>query len=150
MSLTLVEPMAYSVALDRPAVQKSVEQLTEHWYNGPRDPGAFLEGFFELMGIESKLPTPLPAPLEHATRLLMECRPPWTAEIQLDELARHRLRTLVVSGGHSPVFDAVCETLSERLGAERAVVAGAQHAVPRVGAAFNDRLERFLSDGAGG
>ena len=145
-SLTLVEPMAYSVALDNPAVKRSVDELTRHWTEGPDDPHEFLEGFLGLMGLPGGLPKPLPAALEHATRLLMRCSPPWTAEVPLDRLAELNLRTLVISGGHSELFDAVCDRLEERLVAERAVIPGAQHAVPRVGPPFNERLERFLSE----
>ena len=38
-----------------------------------------LEGFFELMGLQAKLPDPLPPALDTSTRLLMRCRYPWTA-----------------------------------------------------------------------
>ena len=51
---------------------------------------------------------------------------------------------LVVSGGHDPAFDAVCDVLEQRLGAERAVIPGAGHSVQRTGAPFNERLETFL------
>jgi len=51
---------------------------------------------------------------------------------------------LVVSGGHSEPFDAVCDVLEERLGAERAVFPGAGHAVQRLGEPFNDVLADFV------
>jgi hypothetical protein len=51
---------------------------------------------------------------------------------------------LVVSGGHSPAFDAVCDVLEERLGAERAVLPGAGHSVQRLGTPFNERLTSFV------
>ena len=56
-------------------------------------------------------------------------RYPWTAEIPLDALAQTPFPKLVVSGGHSEAFDAVCDVLEERLGAERAVLPGNGHAV---------------------
>ena len=52
-------------------------------------------------------------------------RPPWEAEIPLDELAAAPFPKLVVSGAHNAAFDAVCDVLEERLGAERAVLPGA-------------------------
>jgi hypothetical protein len=34
--------------------------------------------------------------------------------------------------------------LAERIGAERAAILGAGHAIPRTGTPFNERLETFL------
>ncbi len=75
-------------------------------------------------------------------------RPPWEAEIPLDALAAPPFPTLVVSGGHDPAFDAVCDVLERRLGAERAVIPGAGHSVQRTGAQFNEHLEAFLAAAA--
>ena len=63
----------------------------------------------------------------------------------LDDIAAKPYRKLVMSGGHSEAFDAVCDVLEERLGAERVVLRGAGHAVPRLGAPFNDVLESFVT-----
>ena len=49
-----------------------------------------------------------------------------------------------MSGGHSPVFDAVCDVLERELGAERAVLPGAGHAAQRA-PGFNEVLEDFLA-----
>jgi len=46
--------------------------------------------------------------------------------------------------GTIPAFDAVCDVLEERLGAERAVITGVGHSVQRTGAPFNERLEALL------
>jgi len=70
-------------------------------------------------------------------------RAPWEAEIPFDELAAASFPKLVVSGGHSPAFDAVCNVLEQKLGADRAVLSGAGHSIPRV-PGFNERLEEFL------
>jgi hypothetical protein len=50
----------------------------------------------------------------------------------------------VISGAHSEVFEAVCDALASAIGAERAVVSGRGHTIPWCGAAYNERLERFL------
>jgi pimeloyl-ACP methyl ester carboxylesterase len=136
--------MAYSVALDQEDVRRSVEQVGAYFTGNPSGTREFLEGFFQLMGLQAKLPDPLPPALDRTTRLLMRCRFPWTAEFALDDLARAPFRSLVISGGHSPVFESICDVLADRLGAERAVIPGAGHSVPRIGAPFNDRLESFL------
>jgi pimeloyl-ACP methyl ester carboxylesterase len=143
-SLTLVEPMAYYVALDQEHVRQSVEQVGAYFARTDAAPRDFLGGFFQLMGVQANLPDPLPRGLETATRLLMRCRYPWTAKIPLDDLGDVGFRTLVVSGGHSSVFETICDVLATRLGADRQVIRGAGHSVPRTGAPFNERLESFL------
>ena len=50
----------------------------------------------------------------------------------------------MISGNHSPAFEAVCDVLEERLGAERAVLPGAGHSVQRLGAPFNKLLSEFV------
>ena len=143
-SLTVVEPPAFGVARGDPDVESFIERTVRHWQTGPSDPEGFLAGFLDLVGSRSRFPTPLPAPLEQNTRLLMVERAPWEAVIPLADLAAAGFPKLVVSGGHSRAFDAVCDVLEDRLGAERAVIPGARHSVPRVGKPFNDRLEAFL------
>lgn len=143
-SLTVIEPPAFGVAKGDPAVDKLVRGLKELWEEGPREPDTFLRSFLELTGSAYRPPSPLPPPFERGARLLMVERGSWEAEIPLDDLARAPFPKLVVSGGHHPAFEAVCDVLEERLGSERAVIPGAGHSVQRTGAPFNERLEAFL------
>jgi hypothetical protein len=71
-------------------------------------------------------------------------RGPWEARPPLDELAAAPFPKLVVSGGWSPAFDAVCDVLEERLAAERAVLPGMGHNAQLLGAPFNDVLRAFV------
>jgi pimeloyl-ACP methyl ester carboxylesterase len=64
--------------------------------------------------------------------------------IPLEELARTPYPKLVVSGGHSEAFEAVCDVLGERLGAERVVLPGAGHSIQRLGGPFNRLLAEFV------
>jgi hypothetical protein len=66
------------------------------------------------------------------------------AEIPLDALKRTSFPRLVTSGGHHPVFEAICDVIQRELKTERAIIRGAGHGVPRTGAPFNERLEAFL------
>jgi hypothetical protein len=70
-------------------------------------------------------------------------RPPWEAEIPLDALGAAPFPKLVVSGAHDPAFDAVCDVLETRLGAERAVLPGAGHSLARA-PGYPQRLLEFL------
>jgi hypothetical protein len=67
-------------------------------------------------------------------------RPVWESDLPLAELAAARFPKLVVSGGHSAGFEAICDDLAERIGASRAVAAGAGHEVQFTGRALNERL----------
>jgi hypothetical protein len=70
-------------------------------------------------------------------------RMPSEAEIPLDRLSAAPFPKLVVSGAHSAAFDAVCDMLEQRLGAERAVLPGAGHSLMRA-PGYADVLRRFL------
>ena len=66
--------------------------------------------------------------------------PVWYSDLPLAELAAARPPRLVVSGGHNRGFDAICDDRAERIGASRAVVAGAGHEVQFTGPPLNERL----------
>ena len=75
---------------------------------------------------------------------LMRERGPWEAEIALAELAALRLPTLVVSGAHSPAYEAICDVLERELHAERVVIPGHGHN-PQLSPAFTDALSDFVA-----
>jgi pimeloyl-ACP methyl ester carboxylesterase len=144
-SLTVFEPPALGLAAGNPDVDRLVENLREHWENGPREPRAFLLGFYErVAGRVVELPDPLPPDLEQGARTLMVERYPWEADPPLAAIAAAPYPKLVVSGGWSPAFNAVCDVLEERLGAERAVLPGAGHN-PQAAPGCNERLLEFLT-----
>ena len=74
-------------------------------------------------------------------------RSPDEAVIPLEELAATPFPKLVVSGGHSAAFDAVCDVLEARLGAERAVLPGAGHSLPRA-PGYNETVVAFVERAA--
>jgi pimeloyl-ACP methyl ester carboxylesterase len=142
-SLTVIEPPAFGVARGDPAADEFMARTAQHWTSGPRDPAEFLSSFLALVG--SSIPPGNFAPeLLQGARTLMVERSPAEAVIPFDELAAAPFPKLVVSGGHSPAFDAVCDVLEERLGAERAVLPGAGHSVQRLGEPFNELLASFV------
>lgn len=139
-SLTVVEPPAFGLAPGAPGFAAVKEQYAR----GPEtEPREHLARFLELVGSAIRLPDELPPQLERGARLLQVERGPWEAEIPLEELARKPYPKLVVSGGHSPMFDAVVDVLVERLGAEHAILPGAGHSAQRA-PGFNERLGDFL------
>jgi pimeloyl-ACP methyl ester carboxylesterase len=142
-SLTVSEPPAFRVARGHAAVERLVEDLRAFVAAGPHEPAEYLRGFLAAVGSSTLLSEPLPPELEQGARAAMAERPPWEAEIPLDALARTTFPKLVISGAHHPAFDAVCDVLEERLPAERAVLPGAGHSVPRA-PGYAERLETFL------
>jgi pimeloyl-ACP methyl ester carboxylesterase len=141
-SLAVLEPPAFGVAPEHPAVSSLIDELAPLW---PTDlpPEEFLRAFVERVGAEFNAPSPLPPEVEASVRAMMVERAPWEAEIPFDELAAAPYPKLVVSGAHNEAFDAVCDVLEEKLGAERAVLPGAGHSIPRA-PGFTERLEEFL------
>jgi pimeloyl-ACP methyl ester carboxylesterase len=141
-SLTVLEPPAFGVARGHPAV----EEFLEHFVDGvPQEPRAYLEFFLPLAGSDLRLADPLPEWLEAGGRAAIAERSPDQAVVPFDEIAAAPFPKLVVSGGHSAAFDAVCDVLEERLRGQRAVLPGAGHSIPRVGEPLNALLGAFAT-----
>jgi pimeloyl-ACP methyl ester carboxylesterase len=141
-SLTVLEPPAFGAAIEVPVVKRLVDDLKPLWpTNLP--PVQFLRRFIETIGAEFKAPSPLPPEVEASVRALMVERAPWEAVVPFAELAAASFPKLVVSGAHSEAFDAVCDALESGLAADRAVVAGAGHSIPRA-PGFSEVLVDFV------
>ena len=138
-SLTVSEPPAFGVARGDPAVEELMANF-EHVPAGPRE---YLEFFLPLVGSAIQIPDPLPPQLEQGARAAMAERLPSEAVIPFDELRAAPFPKLVISGGHHAAFDAVCNVMEERLGAERAVLSGAGHSLPRA-PGYNEVLISFV------
>jgi pimeloyl-ACP methyl ester carboxylesterase len=143
-SLTVLEPPAFAVAAGQSPVDQLISELSPLWPSNLK-PEPFLREFVDRIGAGPyNAPSPLPPHVEASVRALMVERAPWEAEIPFETLAAAPFPKLIVSGAHSPAFEAVCDVLEARLGAERAVVAGAGHSLPRA-PGFNDVLVDFVS-----
>jgi pimeloyl-ACP methyl ester carboxylesterase len=145
-SLTLIEPPAFALALDDPAVARLAEELRALWDRaGSMEPAAFLSEFSSrIIGRRLSPTMELPPDVEQGVRTLMVERLPSEADPPLAELARAPFPKLVVSGGHSAAFEAVCDVLEERLGAERAELRGAAHNAQQA-PGFNELLAAFFA-----
>lgn len=145
-SLTVSEPGSLRVAAGTPVVDEMIAN-GEILYSDPGriPPEAFLRLFRSGAGSARETPDELPDWLARGVEMLKRERPPWEAEIPLDQLSAAPFPKLVISGGHSPAFDAVCDALAEAIGAERAEIPGRGHTIPGTGDPYNRRLEAFLS-----
>ncbi|HSO28941.1 MAG TPA: alpha/beta hydrolase [Candidatus Sulfomarinibacteraceae bacterium] len=143
-SLSVIEPPAFGVARGNAAVEELIGRLLAIGADGIPTPRAFLVQFADAVGATPNFPDPLPPELEASARATMAERLPWEAEVPFGVLRQAGFPKLVFSGAHSPAFDAVCDVLVDRLGAGRAVIAGAGHSVQRTGEPFNRRLRAFI------
>ena len=140
LSLTVSEPGALKLA--------GTPEAEEMIANGERlfaardaiSPADFLRFFRSGAGSVRATPGELSA------ELAMAERPSWEADIPLDDLAAAGFPVLAISGGHSPVFEAVSDAIAAALDGERAVIEGRGHNVPETGDPYNERLERFLAE----
>jgi pimeloyl-ACP methyl ester carboxylesterase len=131
-TLTVIEPPAFGLAPDHPAVQALLPKIAVV-YAQPT-PEEFGAAFAEAMGFEARPPSP---EMRSVLQSFMRERSPAEAVIPYDLL--QDVRVLVVSGGWHPAFDAVCTVLADRLGAELATFPGAGHGAQHA-PGFNERL----------
>lgn len=144
-SLTVIEPPATSVAAGDPAVDAFAVRGEEVYASAATvDPETFLRRFLAAVGSAFDPPSPLTPDLAQGAQALMVERGPWEADIPLDTLAAVAFPKLVVSGGHHPAFDAICDVLEKRLPAERVVLEGYGHTAQRH-PEFNDVLAAFVN-----
>jgi len=138
-SLTVSEPPAFGLVRGNSAVEEFVAAFERHSFDTPEEYVGF---FLPLVG--SQLPPGHLAPtMLQGARAAMVERSPAQAVIPLDELRARGFPMLVLSGDHNAAFDAACEALAERLGAERVVLPGARHSLPRA-PGFNEALADFV------
>lgn len=149
-SLTVSEPGSLRVAEGTPAVDEMIANGTRLFDNASAIPSdQFLRLFRGGAGSAFGTPDELPDELLNGVELLKRERPPWEADIPLAALAAASFPVLVLSGGHSPAFEAVCDSLADALAAERTVIPGRGHTIPSTGAPYNQRLESFLTAAEG-
>lgn len=139
-SVTAIEPPAFGIAAGDPAVQELMKRLApvlEH--AAELTPEQFGAAFGEALGFERPQQELDPDRLSAIESFMWE-RSPDEVEIPFDKL--QDVPVLVVSGGWHSAFDAVCDVLERRLGAERAVLPGKGHAAQHA-PGFNERLLAF-------
>jgi pimeloyl-ACP methyl ester carboxylesterase len=138
-SLTVSEPPAFDVARGHPAVE---EFLATFEGGVPTTPREYLEFFLPLVG-STIPPGELSSELEQGARAAIAERSPHEPSIPLVTLRAAPFPKLVISGAHHPAFDAVCDVLERELPAERAILPGAGHSLPRA-PGYNDVLAEFV------
>ena len=146
-SLTLIEPPLYSVAPDDAEVARLEGMGNEVLTHGlDADPDTLRE-FLRLAGAPDVDDGPLPEAIAHGVRRAHGGRLPGEARPALERVRDASVPALVVSGGHAPGLERICDALAARLDGERLVAPGAGHFVAAA-PGFVDRLHEFLASAA--
>jgi pimeloyl-ACP methyl ester carboxylesterase len=139
-SLALLEPGAFALGQDHPAGRSFADGVRRAWDSDVPD-AEWVVAFLKAVGSD---PDGFPPEFLDAALplvpVLRRGRQLWDVDLPLAELASAPFPKLVVSGGHSAGFDAVCDDLARRIGATRTVVEGAGHEIQFTGAAINEVL----------
>jgi pimeloyl-ACP methyl ester carboxylesterase len=150
-SLVLIEPPAFGLARGDEAVEELIRRIGAA-AQATDDPNEYRAAFLRGFGFPAQ-PTQLEGAALAAATASMTERPPWEADIPLEDLAGAGLRVLLVQGDWCPApdsaralagaaFRAVCEVLDDGLQPERAVFPAA-HSPQKLGEAFNRRIYAF-------
>jgi pimeloyl-ACP methyl ester carboxylesterase len=140
LSLTLLEPSAFALGQHDPAARALVGEVRQLWDQDLPDED-WVVRFLKAVGSDSDALTPeLLAAAVPLVPVFRRGRRIWETDLPLAELASTRFPKLVVSGGHSAGFDAICDELAGRIGASRTVVTGAGHEIQFAGQPLNEVL----------
>ena len=143
LSLSLLEPGAFGLGRHHPAGRAFVTRVREIWNHDLPDEAWCVE-FLKAVGSDPEMLGPeLLAAAMPLVRLVRRGRPTWELDLPFAELRTTTYPKLVVSGGHSAGFDAICDDLANRIGAERAAITGAGHEIQFAGTPINDLLLRL-------
>jgi pimeloyl-ACP methyl ester carboxylesterase len=152
-SLTVIEPPALALVRGDPVAEQFISELAE-LQRTTHEPSRYRLGFLRAFGFAPRDVELKPAALA-AARASMGERPPWEADLPLDELAAAPFPKLVVRGDWRTAppearrrarstFHAICDVLEMRLRAQSAELPAA-HNPQALGQPFNERLRAFWS-----
>jgi len=143
-SLTLIEPSCFGLVPDDPAAAAYMDRFRALWAQTELSDREFIREFMLLMDFPpAEINEELLDEVEPAVPVFRAGRPVWDASVPVAVLNAVMFPTLVISGGHSPAFDAVCDALVEAMGATGLVLAGAGHSVPELADELNPVLADF-------
>jgi pimeloyl-ACP methyl ester carboxylesterase len=140
LSLALLEPGAFALGQDHPAARSLVDAVRDMWDSDLPDE-EWVVRFLTAVGSDpDEFPPEFLAAAVPLVPVFRRGRPIWYPDLPLAELSAASFPKLIVSGGHSAGFDAMCDDLADRIGASRAVVGGAGHEIQFTGPAINEAL----------
>ena len=139
-SLAVLEPAAITLGQDDQAARDLTAKMREVWELDLPD-RAWMERFLEAVGSNPKeLPPELLDAALPLVPVMRRGRLPSAGDLPLTELASATFPKLVISGGHDPGFEAICDDLAEQIDASRSVIQGAGHEIQFTGQPVNEAL----------
>jgi pimeloyl-ACP methyl ester carboxylesterase len=146
-SLAVLEPPAITLGQDEAAARALTAEMREVWDLDLPD-RAWMERFLEAVGSDpEELPPELLDAAVPLVPLMRQGRLPREGDLPFAALASAPFPKLVVSGGHHPGFEAICDHLAREIDASRVVIEGAGHEIQFTGEPINEAL-RSLWRGA--
>lgn len=139
LSLAMLEPPAFTMTSDA-AAKDLVDAVRDVWNEDIPDE-EWLRRFFEAVGTDpATLPDEILEEAGPMVPMARKGRPAWDQEPPIAELKEAPYAKLVISGGHSSGFDAICDELAANINASRAEVTGAGHEIQFTGPPVNQVL----------
>lgn len=140
LSLTVLEPAAFTLGQDHPAARRLVSEVRDLWDRDLPDED-WVVRFLTAVGSDPDAFSPeFLATAVPLTPVLRRGRRFWDAGVPVEQLQTAAFAKLVVSGGHNPGFEAICDDLADRIGGTRMVIRGAGHEIQFTGPSLNDAL----------
>jgi pimeloyl-ACP methyl ester carboxylesterase len=140
LSLTLLEPAAFGLGQHHQAARTLVAEVRSLWDQEMADEEWVIR-FLQIVGSDPQELSPeLIAAAVSLVGVFRQGRPVWEAELPLAALKSVAFPKLVVSGGHSGGFNAICDDLAARIGASRTIIVGAGHEIQFTGESLNEAL----------
>jgi pimeloyl-ACP methyl ester carboxylesterase len=140
LSLTLLEPAAFALGEHDAAARALVTEVRQLWDQDLSDE-EWVVRFLRLVGSDPEALSPeLIAAAVSLVPVVRHGRPIWESELPIAQLASAAFPKLVISGGHSAGFDAICDDLAQRIGASRMVIEGSGHEIQFTGRPLNEAL----------
>jgi pimeloyl-ACP methyl ester carboxylesterase len=143
-SLTVIEPPLGHLVSRDPEVAEFERIGEEVLTHGLDTEPQTLRTFLRIAGAQGIGPGPLPEEVARGVRRAHGSRFPREARPELDVLRHAHVPVLVVSGGHNPPIERLCDEVATRLSARRLVAPGAGHFVAAA-PGFAGELEGFMS-----
>jgi pimeloyl-ACP methyl ester carboxylesterase len=147
-SLTLIEPAMVALATDVPAVRRFVVRIVMAVFLS-LSAAARIRRFSRLVRIPPEIRGGSdPEELTRMGRAILRLKPPskQILQQQIAALRQAGIPILVVSGGWSPAFEAVCDRVAALAGGRRLVIASPHHFPQHVSDEFNETLVAFMEE----
>lgn len=141
-SLTLIETPLWHAAEDDPAVREMAD-ISDR-FAADADDAEAERAFFAMISVDPAALADLGEEVRPAVELARKLRSPREAKPRFETICAAGVPALVISGDHHPGHERLCDAIATQLGAQRARVPGAGHAV-QFAPGFNTTLETFLT-----